>query len=108
MLIFYERTAKFKKNIAHTFIHCVPVDISKLEDVKLKLENIILMNKLDFYKLRFDDDIFNFVKTTDFHFMLEFCKETNNWQKYLYLMTDDEKAKNLPLDFGRQVICEAL
>ena len=79
ILIFYERTARFKQNIAHTFIHCVPIDINKLEDMKLKLENIILMNKLDFYKLRFDDNIFNYVKPTDYHFLLEFCRESNNW-----------------------------
>ncbi len=60
-------------------IHCVPIPIDKMDNLKLKFENIILMNKLDFVKLRFDDKINDFVKSNDYHFILEFCKEKDNW-----------------------------
>ncbi|KRX06395.1 HIT-like domain [Pseudocohnilembus persalinus] len=98
-LICYERYMKLSDNKAHTIIQCVPVQISETENFRQKFENGVRAHRIEFFKMRAEESVEEFVSKNEYYFYLElFGKE-----KYLYVF---KEGVRFHYDFGRQIICE--
>lgn len=105
-LIFYERVVKLKNNTSHMVLHSVPMSNSQTESFIEGFEMIAKKNKLNFFKIKENEDLNNFCGENDLYVYLEISQEKYT-HKYVctYNERDQAFAAN---DVLREIICEIL
>lgn len=61
MILCFERYMRLSDNKAHMIIQCVPIDIGKTDNFRHKFENGVRAHRLNFMKMKKDEEIEEFV-----------------------------------------------
>mmetsp|Transcript_11207 Transcript_11207/g.1001 ORF Transcript_11207/g.1001 Transcript_11207/m.1001 type:complete len:87 (+) Transcript_11207:1100-1360(+) len=85
---------KLHDNKAHMIIHCVPVDIGLTDNFRHKFENGVRAHRLNFFKLKKEESLDEFVSKEEYYFYLELMGK----DRYLYAFSEGTKFH---YDFGR-------
>lgn len=63
------------ENKSHLVIHCVPIDINKTDNFKHKFENGVRSHRMEFFNLKQDEDLSDFVTKEEYFFYMELIKK---------------------------------
>lgn len=102
-VIFYERSVKIRFEISHMVIHCIPFRSDNIEKLVKEFDDILRKKNMDFFKLKENEAINDFVKEDEFFVYFELRLGITT--KYLFCYKENQQHL-YSYDIGRTVICE--
>lgn len=75
-LVCFERYMRLPDNKSHMVIHCVPIDLNKTENFQQKFENGVRSHRMEFFNLKLEEEISDFVTKEEYYFYLELVKKS--------------------------------
>jgi len=102
-VICFERCMKMQESIAHSMLNVVPINTSIVESFLKRFEDTVKVQKMFFFKIAANESLGNFVQDGEYYFYLECRLGEQIVARYLWVF---KETLQVPLDFGRLLICQ--